>query len=66
MLFLTNSTDNFILSAGVRRLPFGHTTAILEETAAMIGNGRRWSAMRLDAQNCKEMAHFIAPCGRAL
>ena len=25
----------------------------------------RWSAMLLDAQNRKKMAHFIAACGRA-
>ena len=30
----------------------------------MICVGLRWSAMLLDAQNRKKMAHFIATCGR--
>ena len=27
-------------------------------------NGLRWSAMLLVAQNCREITHFIAACGR--
>ena len=44
-----------------RRLLTGHTAAILKEIPVIIYDG-----LILEAQNHREMAHFIAACGRAL
>ena len=41
----------------------GHTAAIF---SVDIRDDLQWSAMPLEAQNCRKKAQLIAPCGRAL